>query len=71
MRLRGNTSTDDWNPITLLWMMGRRECWHCGWETKEDVRKRKAIHRGFMVYAWYDGPMWHFFFGRFWIAICY
>jgi hypothetical protein len=63
MRWRGNTGIDDWNPITLLWMMTRRECWHCGIDWKD--------RRWGGFYTWYDGPMWHVFIGPLWIAISY
>ncbi len=63
MKFRGCTDTEDFNIQTLAWMMCRRECWHGGVDWK-DWRWRP-------IYTWYDGPMWHFFFGPFWLAITY
>lgn len=62
MRLRGNTSPDDWNPITLLDMMLRRECWHANVSWKE--------WRLQFIYDWYDGPIWQWWVGPLcvWIA---
>jgi hypothetical protein len=65
MRLRGNTSTDDWNPITLLWLIWHEgyRCYECGYSSRE-------WRLGFM-YTWYDGPIWQFEVGPFWVAIGY
>lgn len=53
MRLRGYTSTDDWNPQTLLWMACRREYWNFDW----------AEWRFRFDYTWYDGPIFQFWIG--------
>ena len=55
MRLRGDTSTDDWNPLTLFWMMARRKCWHFDFDLKE-WRLRAD-------YTWYDGPIFQLWVG--------
>jgi hypothetical protein len=63
MRFQGNTDTDDWNPIALFWMMGRRECWHFGWYWRE--------WRLGAWYVWYDGPHWQLCAGPFYLHIGY
>lgn len=61
MKLRGNTNTDDWHPMTFLSMMLDRRCWNCGVTLKE-WRLR-------WTYTWYDGPIWQLEVGPFWVAL--
>lgn len=53
MRLRGDTSTDDWNLQTLFWMACRSEYWNLDW----------AEWRFRFDYYWYDGPIFQFWIG--------
>lgn len=63
MKLKGFTDTADWHPRTLLAMACDPSAWDCGATWKE-------WHLRF-DYAWYDGPIFQWRAGPFWVCLHY